>query len=434
MLQSKNSQSKMLETIQREAFSYFLLETNSANGLVIDKTCKGFPASIAAVGMALTTVPGGVERSFLTREEAIRRTLTTMRFFAQSPQGPELNATGYKGFYYHFLDMKSGERAWQSELSTVDTAILLAGMLTAAAYFDRQTAAECEIRALAETLYARTDWQWAQNGADTVTHGWKPERGFLRYRWHGYDEALILYILGLGSPSFPLSTKSYSAWTATYEWTQIYNLELLYAGPLFIHQFSHIWIDFRNIQDEFMREHGIDYFENSRRATYMQQQYAIKNPQQFAGYGEHGWGITASDGPGKVRQQSKGIKRRFYDYVSRGVPYGPDDGTLSPSAVISSLPFAPEIVLPTIEHFNKLQVKAHHPYGFRASINPTFIDKSDNDGVWMSPWHFGINQGPIVAMIENYRSGLIWELMRKCTPIVNGLHRAGFTKGWLTPL
>jgi len=206
---------------------------------------------------------------------------------------------------------------------------------------------------------------------------------------------------------------------------------MLYAGPLFIHQLSHMWIDFRAIQDDFMIARGIDYFENSRRATYVQQQYAIQNPQQFAGYGEHSWGITASDGPGKVRRQIKGIKRRFYDYLSRGVPYGPDDGTLAPWAVVASLPFAPEIVLPTIEHFNHLLVKSPHPYGFRSTVNPTFLDKSGSGEIWISPFHFGINQGPIVAMIENYRSGLVWELMRRSTPIVSGLRRAGFINGWL---
>lgn len=429
----QDSEADMLAAIQREAFAYFLLETNSTNGLVRDKTCNDWPASIAAVGMALTAYPIGVERYFLTRKDAIQRTLTTLRFFANSPQGTELNATGYKGFYYHFLDMKTGQRAYQCELSTVDTALLLAGALTAAAYFDRQSAEESEIRALAETLYARADWQWAQNGAATVTHGWKPESGFLRYRWRGYDEALILYILGLGSPTFPLPAESYSAWTSTYEWTQSYDTQLLFAGPLFIHQFSHFWIDFRAIQDEFMRARGIDYFENSRRATYIQQRYAIENPNMFEGYGEHSWGITASDGPGKMRRQIKGRTRRFYNYLSRGAPYGPDDGTLAPWAVVASLPFAPEIVLPTIENFNRLQVHAPHPFGFRASFNPTFLDKSVDGGGWISPWHFGINQGPIVIMIENYRSGLVWELMRKCPPIVSGLRRAGFINGWLTP-
>ena len=193
----------MLEAIQRGAFSFFLHETNRANGLVRDKTHADWPASIAAVGLALTAYPVGVERGFVTRAEAAERTLTTLRFFWRSKQGPEPDATGYKGFYYHFLDMQTGARTWQCELSTVDSALLLGGMLTAAVYFDGSTPDEREIRDLAERLYARVDWRWAQNGGATVTHGWRPEEGFLPYRWQGYDEALLLYVLGLGSPTHP---------------------------------------------------------------------------------------------------------------------------------------------------------------------------------------------------------------------------------------
>jgi hypothetical protein len=208
----QDGDTRLLEVLQREAFGYFLQETNPANGLVRDKTCEGWPASISAVGLALTAYPVGVERAFLTREEAVKRTLTTLRFFAHSPQGPEPNATGYKGFCYHFLDMETGERVWRCELSTVDTALLLAGALTAAAYFDRQTTDERDIRSLTETLYMRADWQWAQNGCATVTHGWKPESGFLPYRWQGYDEALIL---GFGSPTHLLPAESYTAHSNT---------------------------------------------------------------------------------------------------------------------------------------------------------------------------------------------------------------------------
>ena len=180
---------------------------------------------------------------------------------------------------------------------------------------------------LADALYRRADWPWAQNGGATVTHGWKPESGFLEYRWEGYDEALVLYILGLGSPTHPLPEESYAAWASTYEWKNSYGYDYLYAGPLFTHQISHVWIDFRGIRDAFMRDKRIDYFENTRRATYVQQRYAIDNPLEFAGYGKDCWGITASDGPGPDTIKVNGIERRFFDYVGRGVPYGPDDGT-----------------------------------------------------------------------------------------------------------
>lgn len=356
----------------------------------------------------------------------------TLRFFRDSPHGVAPDATGYKGFYYHFLDMQTGRRAWKSELSTINTALLLAGALAAAAYFDRDRADEREIRDIADALYLRADWRWAQNDGATVSHGWKPESGFLPYSWGGYSEALILYALGLGSPTHPLPPESYAAWASTYEWKKIYGPEFLYAGPLFIYQLSHVWIDFRGIQDEFMREKGIDYFENSRRATLVQQQYAIRNHLEFAGYGEHCWGITASDGPGPSTRKVRGIERQFYDYVARGVPYGPDDGTLAPWVALSSLPFAPEIVLPTVRHFHRLRLREANPYGFKSTFNQTFPHKKKGQVGWVSPWHYGLNEGPVALMIENYRTGLLWQPMRRCRYLVDGLRRAGFENGWLS--
>ena len=422
-----------LEQLQHDTFGYFLHEANPANGLVVDKTETNWPASIAATGLALACYPIGVERGFMPRTTAVQRTLATLRFFWNSPQGPEPDATGYRGFYYHFLDMHSGRRAWQCELSTVDSAFLLVGALTAGMYFDADTPDETEIRTLGDALYQRADWQWAQNGGATVTHGWKPESGFLNYRWEGYDEALLLYVLGLGSPTHPLPAQSYAAWASTYQWDRCYGQEYLYAGSLFTHQLSHVWIDFRGIQDDFMRQKGIDYFENSRRATYAQQQYAIDNPRKFTGYGSHCWGITASEGPGETTLDVNGVERQFFDYLARGVPYGPDDGTLAPWAVVASLPFAPEIVLPTLDYcIHQAKLTEFNSYGFKASFNPSHPGLAGNPyGWWVSPWHFGLNQGPIVLMIENYRTGFLWQLMRNCPYIVDGLRRAGFSGGWL---
>ena len=426
------TESQVLDAVQRGAFGYFLHETNDANGLVRDKTCPNWPASIAAVGLGLTAYPVGVERGFVTRRAAAERALTTLRFFWQSKQGPDPDATGHMGFYYHFLDMQTGARAWQCELSTIDSALLLGGMLISAAYFDGNTPAEREIRDLADRLYARVNWQWAQNGGVTVTHGWKPESGFLPYRWEGYDEALLLYVLGLGSPTHPLPAESYRAWASTYEWKTVYDTQFLYAGPLFTHQLSHVWIDFRGIQDAFMREHGIDYFENSRRATFVQQQHGIRNPGGFAHYSELCWGITASEGPGETTLKIDGIERRFFGYLARAVPYGPDDGTIAPWAVVASLPFAPEITVPTITDFVRWQRAGDHRHGFKAAFNPTFPDPGGLPNGWVSQWHFGINEGPSVAMIENYKSGLVWQLMRGCRYFVAGLRAAGFTGGWLS--
>ena len=432
---SKNpSDDAMLDQLQQETFSYFLYESNPDNGLVRDKTANDWPASIAATGLALASYPIGVERSFLTREDAIKRTLVTLRFFSYSPQGTEVDATGYRGFYYHFLDMQTGRRAWKCELSTIDSGFLLAGALTAAMYFDRDTPDECEVRERAHALYRRADWEWAQNKRSTISMGWKPETGFLKYCWQGYNEALLLYALGLGSPTHPVVGESYAAWSSTYRWKKIYDIEFLYAGPLFIHQLSHLWLDLRGIQDDFMRKKGIDYFENSRRATLVQQRYAIRNPHGFAHYGEHCWGITASDGPGPVTIRVDGIERKFFDYVARGAPFGPDDGTVAPWAVVASLPFAPEIVVPTIHHLNKLRLRETNPYGFKGTFNPTYPDNGGRRYGWVTPWHFGLNQGPIVMMIDNYRTGFLWRLMRRCSYVANGLRRAGFRNGWLGEL
>lgn len=420
-------------TLQRETFDYFIHEANPANGLIRDKTEANSPASIAATGLALACYPVGVERGFMTRSAAMERTLATLRFFWNSPQGPEPDATGYRGFYYHFLDMQTGRRAWQCELSTIDSTLLLAGALAAGQYFDAGTEAETEIRTLANALYRRADWCWAQDQGETVTHGWTPEHGFLKYRWEGYDEAILLYVLGLGSPTHPLPESSYTAWTATFRWEHCYGYDYLYAGPLFIHQLSHVWIDLRGVQDTFMRSKGSDYFENSRRATCVQQRYAIDNPCGFEGYGEHCWGITASEGPGPSTLKVNGIEHRFEGYVARGVPYGPDDGTLAPWAVAASLPFAPEIVRPAISFcIHQAKLKAANAYGFKAAFNPTHPGTPDSAfGWWISPWHFGVNEGPVVLMIENELSGLVWRLMRSCPYIRSGLQRAGFEGGWL---
>ncbi len=424
-----------LEKLQRETFGYFLKEANPSNGLIADKTQPGAPASIAAVGLALSSYPVGVERGFMDRSDAVQRTLTTLRFFDASAQGTQADATGYKGFYYHFLDMRSGRRVWECELSTVDTAFLLAGMLTAAAFFLEDSDDEREIRELADKLYRRADWQWAQNGGVTVSQGWRPERGFLPYRWQGYDEAMFLYLLGLGSPTFPLPAESYAAWTSSYQWRRIYGYELLYSGPLFTHQISHLWFDLRGLRDEVMRGKDSDYFENSRRATYVQQCYAIDNPHGFSDYGRCCWGISASDGPGPDSIEIGGRVLKFFDYLARGVPDGPDDGTIAPWAVVASLPFAPEIVLPTLDYFiNHVNLKTEDRCGFKATFNPTHPDRSKNPFGWISPWQFGLNQGPIVLMIENYRSGLPWRLMRSCPYVTSGLRRAGFTGGWLDRL
>jgi hypothetical protein len=420
-----------LGLLQLSTVLYYLHETNPDNGLVRDKTDPHAPVSIAAVGMALATIPVVVERGVIARDFAAKITLKRLRYLLQCPQGPEPDASGYKGFFYHFLDIETGRRVWECELSTIDSAFLFAGALTAGTYFDRDVPIETEIRTLADTLYHRADWNWARNGEATLTHGWRPETGFIPHRYRGYDEGLLLYILGLGSPTHPLPLESYPAYCATYEWKRIYDRELLYSGPLFTHQLSHLWIDFRGLRDEFMRAHESDYFENTRQATLLQQEYAIRNPLGYVGYGEHCWGFTACDGPGNVRRMVNGVEREFFDYTARGAPFGPDDGTVAPWVVVASLPFAPDIVIPTMQRFARMDLGMTAKYGFSPSFNQSFEMPDSPTGWWVTPYHFGIDQGPVVLMIENYRTGLLWDIMRRSPAIVTGLRRAGFRGGWL---
>ena len=415
----------MLDGLQRAAFDYFVQHGNRTNGLVADTSRPGSHASIAVVGFALSAYPVGVERGWMTRAQGVQRCLAALRFFRDSDQSGTPESTGYQGFYFHFLHMDTGTRAWRCEVSLIDTALLLAGILTAAAYFTEATADEMELRALADALYQRVDWRWAQPRDAAVVHGWKPGSGFLNYGWEGYSEALLLYTLGLGSPTHALTDTSFPAWTGTYQWENLYGIDFLFAGPLFIHQFSHAWIDLRGIRDRFMREKRCDYFENSRRATYVQREYAIRNPRSFNGYDENGWGLSAGDGPSSARQRVAGRRQSFYGYAARGVPWGPDDGTLSGPSALSSLVFAPELVLPALRRMLARSTATGVGVARASGYNDTVREG------WISEGNFGLDQGMIVLMIENFRSGLPWRLLRGSAPIRTGLHRAGFRGGWL---
>ncbi|MDZ4117917.1 glucoamylase family protein [Phaeovulum sp.] len=426
------SDEELLDRFQRAAFGYFLAEFNAENGLVADTSRAGSPCSIAVVGFALSAYPVAVERGWMTRADAVDRTLATLRFFCDSEQSDSPEATGFKGFYYHFLDMHSGARVWRSELSMIDSALLVAGMLTAGRYFTAKTPEETALRALVETLYLRIDWRWSQGGSEMVRMGWKPESGFLNYCWGGYSEAILLYALALGSPTLPIAggCECYDAWTATYQWENLYGYDFLYAGPLFIHQFPHAWIDFRGIRDRFMREKRCDYFENSRRATEVQREYARRNLHGFTGYDENCWGLTACDGPSNQLPELANERHRLFGYAARGVPYGPDDGTLGGWAALASLPFAPEIALCAVRTMLQRYPEMLPAQRYTSSVNPTLVGAA-GQGAWVSAGHFGLDQGIVVMMIENHRSQLIWRLMRDCPYVVTGLRRAGFRGGWL---
>ena len=432
------AQLQNLDALERDTFRYFWDLSNPVNGLVPDSTKQGAPSSIAATGFGLACLPVAAERGWVSRRDAAGRARAVLRTFRHGPGG-DRDAIGHRGFFYHFLDMRTARRHRRCEVSTVDTTFLLAGGLTTAAYLDGDDETESEVRELADQLYREADWRWAMAGGDAVCHGWKPEAGFLRYHWRGYNEALLLYALALGSPTHPLQASAYDAWVSTYRWTRLYGIEFLYGSSLFMHQLSHVWIDFRGIQDAFMRVKGIDYFENSRRAALVQQRYAVRNPRAFEGYGEHVWGISASDGPGPAVRRVGGRERRFWDYRARGVPWGPDDGTLTPWAVVASLPFEPRLVVRTLHEIDSRYPDMRSELGYRCSFNPTFSDtatagnSSAETGKkgWISSGYYGLDQGPVVLMIENFRSGMIWELMRGCRYLKEGLQRAGFRGGWL---
>jgi hypothetical protein len=430
--------------LQERTFRFFWDTANAENGLVPDRYPTAGYSSIAAVGFGLTTYGIGVERGYITRQHAQQRVLATLRFLAKAPQSADARgAAGYRGFFYHFLDMKTGERYQDSELSTVDTAILVAGVLFCQSYFTGADALDVEIRALADEIYRRVDWQWAQPKAPAISLGWSPEEGFLRYDWRGYSEAMLVYLLALGSPSFPVGPDAWAEWTSTYDkqWGTFFGQEFLGFTSLFGHQYTHVWTDLRDIRDPYMKRRGLDYFENSRRAVYAQRAYAVANPRGCRDYGATIWGITASDGPADVVIENANGRRLFRSYSARGMDATGryDDCTLAPSAVVASLPFAPELVIPTtLEMHRRYGHHIYSTYGFLDSFNRTFLfDVPLRHGRripkfgWVAGDYLGIDQGAMLAMIENYRSALVWRVMRTNPYLRRGLERAGFSGGWL---
>ncbi|MGN6312938.1 MAG: glucoamylase family protein [Rhodanobacteraceae bacterium] len=437
-----------LDDLEHRTFEYFWQTANPQNGLVPDHWPLGREpfASIAAVGFALTAYPIGVERGWITREQARERVLTTLRFFANAPQGTsEDDDTGYHGFFYHFLNMQTGHRygRWV-EVSTIDTTLLMSGVLFDESYFNGDDPQEREIRDLAEKLYRNVDWNWAQVRPPLVSMGWTPGGHFIEHDWQGYDEAMILYVLALASPTHPVQPAAWAAWASTYDrsWGSFMGgLPHIGFAPLFGHQYSHAWIDFRGIQDAYMRGRGIDYFENSARATVAQRDYAIANPLHWKGYGANVWGLTACNGPADVVWEHEGKRTIFSGYAARGADVDRvfDDGTLAPTAAISSIVFAPQIVLPEIQAmYSRYGQWIYSRFGFVDAFNPTFELKTPlrsghvvpGEG-WFDNEYLGIDQGPILLMLENYRSGFVWKVMRSNPHIQEGLKRAGFTGGWL---
>jgi hypothetical protein len=303
--------------------------------------------------------------------------------------------------------MSSATRTWSSELSSIDTALLFAGIIDARQYFSTNDPLDVEVRTLADSIVHRANWEFFRNNGVGVRMGWKPGTGFNGFgTWVGYNEAMILYILAIGSPTHAIPPSSWFTWTSGYNWSTQYGYSYVIFPPLFGHQYSHCWIDFRSIRDIYMESRGISYFENSRRATYAAREYCIDNPGNFVGYGPNLWGLTASDGPN--------------GYIAHGAPPPQnDDGTITPTAAASSIAFAPGVVIPALHHmYDAYGPQLFGIYGFKDAFNLTVN--------WWGPDFLGIDQGPIIIMIENYRTEAVWNRFMGYPDIQSGLERAGF--------
>ena len=418
-------QEVMLDSIQHKTFLYFMNEHHPEWGIVKDRAAQWAPASIASTGFGIACFAIGAERNWITREKAAEITLNILKFFASSIQSPDTAVTGYKGFYYHFLDMQNGKREWNCELSSIDTGLLMMGIIFARNYFDQNNEAEKQIRLLAGELLKRIEWNFLEMPPDgkhphAISMAWTPEKGLLDFGWSGYNEGLFLYVLAAGTGMENVE-RSYQSWLSTYKWNTPYEgLSHVAFPPLFGHQFSQAFIDYRGLVDSYMKEKGVDYFENSRRATYVQRQYAIDNPQGWMGYDSLCWGITACDGP---TEKYNFDDKKFFGYAGRGTS-GPDynyfdDGTIAPYGALSSLPFAPEIVLPTAKAMLlNYEGKLWGKYGFYDSFNLT--------AGWVDGDFIGIDQGPMLIMIENFRTGLVWDYVMKDPIIQTGLAKLGY--------
>jgi hypothetical protein len=436
------SDSGFLDLVEQRTFRFFWDTADPVTGLVPDRHPSPSFASTAAVGFGLTAYVVGVERGYVTRAQAADRVLRTLRFLERAPQGDAPRGmAGHKGFFYHFLDMKTGLRFQQVELSTIDTAILMAGGLTCQSYFSGPDPREAEIRAIVDHLNGRIDWTWAMPRGKGVALGWTPEGGFITYDWTGYNEAMILLVQALGSTAHPAPEALWPEFTRHYVWAPFQGQEHVSFGPLFGHQFSQVWLDLRGVRDATMAAKGLDYAENTRRATYAQRAYAMANPGKWKGYGPDMWGFSACDGPADITLDAAGARREFRTYAARGVCAQGilDDGTLTPNAPAGSLPFAPEICLPALrEMAARFGDHLFSTYGFLDSFNETFPAGTPvrhgrvAPGLgWVDTDYLGIDQGLILAMVENYRSGLIWKLLRTNPTILRGMRRAGFRGGWL---
>ena len=437
------AQRAFVDTLERRTFQFFWDLADSGTGLMPDRWPSHTFISIGATGFALTAYPIGAERHYVTRAEAAAKTLRALDFLWNSRQDTtRVGTTGYKGFFYHFMNFGTGARFRDIELSNIDTALLFAGALFCQSYFDGGGQTERKIRALTDSLVLRADWAWFKVRPPKLSLGWSPEDGFLPYDWGGYNETMLLFLLALDSPRHGVGMDTYKSFTSGYKWGQFQGQEYLGFAPLFGHQYTACWVDYRNIADDFMRAKRIDYFENSRRATLAQKAYATANPSDFKDYSADIWGLTACDGPLDGKVTLGGRERTFHSYEARGASHEriTDDGTIAPAAAGGSMPFAPEICLPALMAMReRYGDHVFRKYGFIDAFNPTLDQamKTPAGGAvvpgvgWFDDDYLGIDQGPILIMLENWRTGLIWKYTRNNIHIRRGLGNAGFTGGWL---
>jgi len=385
---------RLLEEIESLNFKYFWEQTSPATGLTKDRcnvltNDNGVVASIAATGFGLTALCIGEKRGYVSMRDARERALVTLRFLWKK-------MPTHRGFFYHFADLNTGGRVWDSEVSSVDTAILLCGVLTCREYFEPHS----EVTLLAHEIFDRVDWSWLSEDTSLLPHGWTPEVGFLPYRWDYYSELMMMYLLGLGSLSHPLPVEAWNAWKRThFEYDGIDYIGSF--APLFVHQYSQAWFDFRGKRDKYA-----DYFKNSIAATEAHRLFCLELAKQFPDYSDDLWGISASD--------SKN------GYVIWGGPpaMGPIDGTVVPSASAGSLPFLPQAVMRVLRNIRSHYSRAWCKYGFINAFNP-LTNWYDHDVV-------GIDLGITMLMAENARTGFVWQTFMKNIEAMRGMERAGF--------
>lgn len=421
-----------LDEIEKAHFQYFLKHGDPKTGLTMDSSREDTSCSIAAVGFSLSSYIIASRRDYISRSEAGDYVLKTLKTLWSLPQGPEpTGVSGYRGFFYHFLDRKSCTRTWNSELSSIDTALLMAGVLSCKTYFDEANAQEKEIRDLAAKLFDRVEWDFMYRPDGFLSMGWNPEagKGFLDAEWSMFCEGPILILMAAGSSTHPIPAEAWSNYCKNFKTTSSFGEKRLNFAPTYGYQYPQCWIDFRELKDEAVKELGIDYFENARRILLAQHAYAVANPMGWRSYGKDCWGLTACDGPGSVKKPYRGKEVEFRGYSLRGCPQEFDDGTIAPTAVAASIPYAPELTIATIKNWRKNRPEIWGSCGFYDAFNPSF-DETKPSG-WVDPSYLGIDQGPIVIMTENYRSGFLWNLMKKNEVIVRGLQRSGFAGGWL---